>query len=68
MNFIIDVITLELSKELRKGNIDMKQLILNIDRDILKEFMNAMIIIIIIINRLIHSIEFRNGLIINFRY
>lgn len=68
MNFIIDVLTLELSKEVSKGEIDMKSLIINTDRNLLKEFMNAIIDEIIVKDKRILSIAFKNGLIIKFEY
>lgn len=68
MNFILDVTTLELSKTLNQGDIKIKPLINTIDRDIIKTFTNSVISKIIIKDKAVQSITFKNGLEITFIY
>lgn len=68
MNFILDVTTLELSKTLIKGDIKIKPLINTIDREIIKTFVNSIISKIIIKDKTVQSITFKNGLEITFIY
>ena len=68
-NFILDAATLEFSKRLlHSENINMKSLIQSVGRDIIKEFVNTLIYKIIVLNKEIKSIEFKNGLKITFIY
>ena len=68
-NFILDAATLEFSKRLlHSENINMKSLIQSVGRDIIKEFANTLIYKIIILNKQVKSIEFKNGLKITFIY
>lgn len=68
-NFILDAATLEFSKRLlQNGNINMKSLIQSVGRDIIKEFVNTLIYKIILLNKEIKSIEFKNGLKLTFVY
>lgn len=68
INFILNVTTLELSKQLMKGNIKIKSLINNTGRDIIKDFINTLINKIIVKDKQVKSIEFKNGLIVTFLY
>ena len=68
INFILDVTTLELSKVLNEGNIKIKPLINTIDREIIKTFVNSIISKIIIKDKTVQSITFKNGLEITFIY
>lgn len=67
-NFILDVATLEFSKKLINGKINMKSLIQEVGRDIIKEFVNTLIYKITVQNKEIKSIEFKNNLKITFIY
>ena len=66
INFILDVSTLELSKILFKGDIKMKPLIECVGRELLKEFINALVDNIVTKDRLVQSITFKNGLKVTF--
>lgn len=68
INFILNVTTLELSKQLMKGNIKIKSLINNTGRDIIKDFINTLINKIIVKDKQVKSIEFKNGLTVTFLY
>lgn len=68
IDFILSAATLELSKSIQEGNIKIKNLIQSIDRDIIKNFVNTIIHKIIVLDRKIQSIEFKNGLILKFMY
>lgn len=68
LNFFSNVATLELSKQLLKGNIKTKSLINDIGREIIKEFMNTIIKGVVTKNKQIQSLEFKNGLIVTFLY
>ena len=68
IDFILSAATLELSKSIQEGNIKIKKLIEVIDRDIIKNFVNTIIHKIIILDRKVQSIEFKNGLILKFTY
>ncbi|MCR1953172.1 recombinase family protein [Clostridium sp. DSM 100503] len=68
INFILNVATFELSRQLMTGNIKIKPLITSIGRDSIKDFVNAIIKKIIVKDRQIKSIEFKNGLIVTFLY
>ncbi|EOR20561.1 putative resolvase [Clostridium sartagoforme AAU1] len=68
INFILNVTTLELSKQLMKGNIKIKSLINNTGRDIIKDFINTLINKIIVKDKQVKSVEFKNGLIVTFLY
>lgn len=66
VNFILDISTLELSKALISGEIKIKSFINNVGKDILKDFINALIDKIIIKDKKIQYIQFKNGLSVTF--
>ena len=68
INFFLNTATLELSKEIIEGNINMKSLIQRVGRDIIKEFVNSLITKITVRDRKVISIQFTNGLISTFIY
>lgn len=65
---ILNAMRLELSKKLLSGGIETKDLIMSLDRNFLKEFVNALINRIYILNRQVNKIVFKNGLEIEFEY
>ena len=68
INFFLNTATLELSKDIIEGNINMKSLIQRVGRDIIKEFVNSLITKITVRDRKVISIQFTNGLISTFIY
>lgn len=68
INFLLYASTLELSNALNTGNIEIKEFILNIGREILKDFIGSLIDHIVVENRKVYSIQFKNNLIIKFIY
>ncbi|MBY7007273.1 recombinase family protein [Clostridium botulinum] len=67
-DFLLNATTLEFSKEISNGNVDLKALIQRVDRNIIKEFVNTLINKIIVKNKEVQSIEFKNGLVVTFIY
>lgn len=68
INFLLDASTLELSNALNAGNIKIKEFILNIGREILKDFIGSLIDHIVVENRKVYLIQFKNNLIVKFIY
>ncbi|AGF57044.1 hypothetical protein B0P06_004670 [Clostridium saccharoperbutylacetonicum] len=56
--FFLDVTTLELTNKLLEGNINIKELIQNVGRELIKDFVNNLINKIIIRDRQILSVNF----------
>lgn len=67
-NFILNAATLEFSRKLISEKINMKSLIQDVGRDLIKEFVNILINKIIVKDRQIISLEFKNGLVTTFIY
>lgn len=65
---ILNVMRLELSKKLLSGEIETKELVMSLDRNFLKEFVNSLIDSIYVLNRQVTKIIFKNGLTIEFEY
>lgn len=70
LNFelILNAMKLELSKSLLSGGIEIKDLIVRLDRYFLKEFVNTLIDSIYVLDRQVTKIQFKNGLEIKFEY
>lgn len=66
--FFLDVTTLELSTKLIEGNIKVKELIQNVGRELIKDFINNLIDKIIVKDRQVLSLQFKNGLNVTFIY
>lgn len=68
LKFFLDVTTLELSTKLIEGNVNIKSLIQNIGRELIKDFVNDLVSKIIVKERRVLCIKFKNGLSTTFIY
>ena len=68
LKFFLDVTTLELSNKLLEGNINIKELIQSVGRELIKDFINILIDKIIVQDRRVLCLKFKNGLIVTFIY
>lgn len=66
--FIIETINFELSSSLINDQIDYKLIVQGIGRTVLKDFFNTLLSKIIVLNKEIKVLEFKNGLNITFIY
>lgn len=68
LKFFLDVTTLELSSKLLRGNLRIKELIQSVGRELIKDFVNNLIDKIIVKDRMVLSLKFKNGLNVTFIY